>query len=127
MGTVETVRYVRKPLYVEAIQVTPENFADVARYCEGTIGDKRNDPNAKQTKSIDEVSEIDPSKHYIYVQVNNPQNHRQTKAMLGDWVLKAEQGYKIYTDRAFKDNFDLAKPGTIENIEEPAESQELPV
>jgi hypothetical protein len=126
MGTVETVRYVRKPLYVEAIQVTPENFADVARHCGGAIGDKENDPNGKQTLPVD-VAEIDPQKQYILVKVHNPQSQRQTKAMLGDWLLQTDRGFKIYSDRAFKDNFDKVKPGTIENIEEPAKPQELPV
>ena len=123
MGTVDTVRYVRKPLYVEAIQVTPENFADVARYCEGTIGDKENDPNGKQTESVDTVT-IDPQKQYILVKVHNPQSQRQTKAMLGDWILKTDRGLKIYTDRAFTDNFVKAAPRPSENG---ASAQELPV
>src|SRR5436190_12504897 len=116
MGTVEIVRYVRKPLYVDAIQVTPENFADVARQCEGSIGDKENDPNGKQTLPVDIIEEINPSKHYILVRVHNPQSQRQTKAMLGDWILKTERGYKIYTDRAFKDNFDLAPLGDPQEL-----------
>lgn len=110
MGDVTTTKYVRKPLYVEAVQVTEENFADVLRWANGDLGVI----NAGQGEAIVPVPEdgqIDTSKHYIRVRVNNPQSPRQTRASVGDWILYTDRGYKIYTDKAFKDNFDeAAKP-----------------
>jgi hypothetical protein len=91
-----TTKYVRKPLYVDAVQVTEENFADVARWCFGKI------------HNIDEseATAVEPSKQFIEVQVNNPKTIRQRRAFLGDWILYTEKGYKVYTTKAFTANFD---------------------
>ena len=97
-----TKRYVRKALYVEAVQVTAANFAEVARWCQGDIGDTR----SNEIKSLAEVEDIDPETQYIRIRVHNPQSVRQTKAFVGDWILYTDKGYKIYTERAFKDNFE---------------------
>jgi len=112
MGDVTTSKYVRKPLYVEAVQVTNENFADVLKWANGDLGVV----NAGQGQEIIPVPEgpIDTSKHYIRVRVNNPQSPRQTRASVGDWILYTDRGYKIYTDKAFNDNFDLAAESVTE-------------
>ena len=39
-----TTKYVRKPLYVDAVQVTEQNFADIARWCFGEIGNTDESP-----------------------------------------------------------------------------------
>lgn len=93
-----TTRYVRKPLYVDAVQVTEENFADIARWCFGDIC------NIDETP-VDETTEVQPNKQYIHVRVHNPKNQRQTKAFVGDWILYTERGYKVYTTKAFQTNF----------------------
>lgn len=98
-----TSRYVRKPLYVEAVQVTNDNFADVLRWCQGDIG--LIDGSEIATPQISDT-DIDPTKHYIRIRVHNPQSVRQTKAFVGDWILYTDRGYKIYTEKAFKDNFE---------------------
>lgn len=99
MGTVVATKYVRKPLYVDAVQVTEENFGDVALWCMGDI--TRNDGADNPTY------EDDPKAHHIRIRVHNPQSQRQTKAFVGDWILYTDRGYKIYTEKAFKDNFDV--------------------
>lgn len=120
MGNVSTTKYVRKPLYVDAVQVTNENFLDVVNWCQALVGAQGSEPGTEIRPA--EGAELDPSKHYIRIRVHNPQSQRQTKAFVGDWILYTEMGYKIYTDRAFKGNFDEASPGTIENVDEsPAE------
>jgi hypothetical protein len=95
-----TKKYVRKPLYVDAVQVTEQNFIDIARWCFGEIG------NIDETP-VDMSSEVEPTKQYIHVRVHNPKNPRQTKAFVGDWILYTERGYKVYTTKAFQANFDL--------------------
>jgi hypothetical protein len=102
--TVETAKFVRKPLYVEAVQVTAENFEEVIKWCQGDVGFQ----DGSDTKPLRDVETIDPSKQFIRIRVHNPQSQRQTKAFVGDWILYTERGYKIYTEKAFKENFDLA-------------------
>lgn len=104
MGTVEATKYVRKPLYVDAVQVTTDNFQDLVRWCQGDVGVIGAEPGT-EIKPADGV-ELDPTKHFIKIRVHNPQSARQTKAFVGDWILYTDRGYKIYSEKAFKDNFD---------------------
>lgn len=104
---VHTTKYVRKPLYVDAVQVTKENFEEVLSWCQGDIGFM----DGSDIMRPDEV-DINPDKQYIRIRVHNPQSPRQTKAFVGDWILYTEKGYKIYTEKAFTENFDRV-PETI--------------
>jgi hypothetical protein len=79
--------YVRKPFLVEAIRVTEENFDDVCVWCQGTA---RNDDGK-----------------YIKVRVLRALGENQTKARVGDWILYAGKGYKVYTHVAFHAAFEL--------------------
>lgn len=105
-----TTRYVRKPLYVDALQVTDENFVTVARWCFGEI------VNSDETPVTEEQA-VDPSKQYIHVRVHNPKNPRQTKAFVGDWILYTERGYKVYTTKAFLANFVKVEPDASQSQE----------
>lgn len=108
-----TRKYVRKPLYVDAVQVTEQNFADIARWCFGEVG------NIDETP-VDMTKPMDPSKQYIHVRVHNPKNTRQTRAFVGDWILYTERGYKVYTTKAFQANFDLVDEAQPEEAEQQA-------
>jgi len=57
-----TAKYVRKALYVDAVQVTEENFTDIARWCFGEISNIDDTPR-------DPTAQIEPTKQYIYVRV----------------------------------------------------------
>lgn len=83
---VETQKFQKQPLIVDAVRVTTENFREVAEWCQGEI-----------------ITEV--SGEYIHVRVHNPMNERQTKAFVGDWILYAGRGYKVYKDRSFKNTF----------------------
>lgn len=91
---IETVKYIRKPLYVDAVQITPQNFEAVASWCQGEVLEE----GADHGQSV--------GKKYIKVRVHNPKNVRQTKAFVGDWLLYTERGYKVYTNKAFHASFD---------------------
>jgi hypothetical protein len=93
-----TEKYVRNPLIVDAVQVTEQNFTEIARWCFGEIGNIDESP-------IDPSADINPAKQYIHVRVHNPKNARQTRAFVGDWLLYTERGYKVYTTKAFQANF----------------------
>lgn len=95
----ETQQYQRKPIIVDAVRVTEENFFDVSQWCQGAIVS-----SGKGTRSINELKQ-DKSK-FIKVRVINPQRVRQTKAYVGDWILYSEyNGYKVYTNGAFENAF----------------------
>ena len=91
--TLEIKKYNRKSFAVEAIQVTPENMAEVAKWCDGEI-------------KTDGEKEGNLSRDHIKVEVSNPLREKQTKAFLGDWVLKSgKKSFKVYTNNAFYKSF----------------------
>lgn len=89
-----TQKYVRKPFYIDAVQVTAQNIAEVAKWADGEV---RTDSNNAQ---------------YVKVRVHRPLNDRQTKAFVGDWVLYAGTGFKVYTPKAFANSFEQASVET---------------
>ena len=86
--TVTTEKFARKPFYVDTVQVTEENINDVAAWCEG------------------EVRTFADGNKYVKVHVHRPLNDRQTMASIGDWVLFAGSGFKVYTTKAFFASFE---------------------
>lgn len=85
----ETTTYNRKPLTVEAVQVTEDNLYDVAKWSGGDVH-----------------SALGSAKKYIEIAVLHPLHKKQTRASEGDWVLKSDQGFKIYADTAFQKGFE---------------------
>ena len=106
MTEIKTTKYVRKPLFVDVIQVTEENFDQVAAWCQGEIHD-------------------DTTGRYIFVRVHSPRNPRQNKAYVGDWILYTERGYKVYTTKAFFASFELAEPEQTESTDSPEQPSEV--
>jgi hypothetical protein len=95
----QTTRYTRKPLIVEAVQMTEENAHELREWCRGELYVARNGRTTLQVKVL------------------HPARPDQTKAQAGDWVLKSDQGFKIYADSAFQKGFD--------SLEEPAADNQL--
>ena len=96
--TLPTEFYSRKSFIVEAIQVTEENLQEVATWCEGEV-----QTTSRPQKGSDEKESVD----FVKVKVaNRARNDRQTRAYPGDWLLLSEVGFKVYTDRAFKNAFE---------------------
>lgn len=94
---VKTTRYVRKPFYVDAIQVTEENIFEVAEWCGGSV--RKTAPKSAPAGDTGEAL-------YVKVNVAKPLNDRQTKAFVGDWILSAGNTYKVYSQKAFAGTFD---------------------
>jgi len=89
--------FVRKPFFVQAVQITPANMQEVAEWCGGTIEHMA----AKPSKDL-------PAANYIAVPVAHPVTVRQTQGFAGDWVCKAgAKNFKVYTNKAFRGSFDL--------------------
>lgn len=102
--TLDIKTYVRNPLDVDGVEVTEENFSQVAEWCGGRIARIDGQP-------VDSVEDQFVAHHYIQVDVQNPKDVRQTQAKLGDWVLYTERGgFKVYTRKAFYGNFKPKNP-----------------
>jgi hypothetical protein len=98
---ITTKQYVKKPLFVEAVCVTRRNFTEVVAWCEGSVQTEH--PNHPQN----------PGKRYIKLEAHNPINTRQTKAYVGDWILKTERGMKVYSPKNFRESFEEVVEHTV--------------
>lgn len=87
----KTHKFARKPFYVDAVRVSEANIEDVTEWCGGEI--KTNDDGDK----------------FIKVKVHRPITERQTEAYIGDWVLWAGNGFKVYTPKAFDKSFEKVR------------------
>lgn len=96
-------KYIRKPLYVDAVRITEKNFEEMVLWSQGTV-----------------EHDEERNKKFIRVRVHQPRDSRQTKAFVGDWLLYTEMGYKIYTNRAFENSFDLVNAVKPESIKDNA-------
>lgn len=83
----EFQRFARRVFYIDAVQVTADNMEEIASWCKGHV-----------------VQNSDHGTH-IKVKVRRPLNSRQTRAEVGDWVLKAGRKFKVYTPDAFESSF----------------------
>lgn len=90
-------KYARKPFYVEAVRVTHSNMEEAAEWCGGEIR------TADTTKPGDRAVS---AARYIKVKAHLPLNENQTKAFIGDWILRGGGGYKVYNPNAFERHFD---------------------
>lgn len=89
----DTEKYARKPLIVDAVLVTEENMSEVAEWCGGEI---KTNPDSSSV----------PPESYILVEVERPLYDRQKQAFAGDWVLYLDRtGYKVYTPKGFENAF----------------------
>ena len=106
---ITTIRYIRKPLFVDAVKITPDNFVEVAGWCQGEI-------RALETDKVITTTKVDPSLCYIRVRVHNPKNPRQTQLRVGDWLLYTDRGYKVYTEKAFFNSFEEAQAEEAQTV-----------
>ena len=91
-------RYQRRPFFVEAVVVTPENMAEVSTWCDGTIV-------------------VEDATSYIKVPVKRPMHIRQTYAYPGHYVVKAGTGFKVYTPKRFEADFHSVNQVDLDEID----------
>lgn len=106
--------YIRRPLVVLAEEVTEENMADVAAWCRGEI----------RTAGPSEEEGRETEQKYIKVPVKRPLNQKQTQAYVGDWVLKAGSGFKVYTHKAFTSSFQKKVKDMLDTVERMIQREE---
>lgn len=106
---IETHTFARLPFHVKAVQVTNDNMAEVAAWCQGEI-----------KILVDEETNATKDR-WIKVKVRRPENERQTHAFVGDWVLFAGAGFKVYTNKAFEKSFEqVGQETTVFSTEQTA-------
>lgn len=117
-ATTKPARYQRKPFFVDAMNVTATNFLAIAQWSKGIVHNK--DGSAVEPGQ-------DPNEQYIKINVDRPQNPRETRAYIGDWVVRTERGFKIYRRSQFLKFFvpvvDEAQPALVSP---PAEEDHTP-
>jgi len=109
---IDLKKYTRVAFHVDAVQVTADNIGDVADWCGGDV----------RTTATEDEHGVKASP-YIKVRVKRPLTPRQTKAFIGDWVLYAGTGFKVYTDNAFQKCFEPI--GAIEWVKQVDESGDM--
>lgn len=109
----DVTQFTRKAFYVDAVQVTSSNIEKVAEWCGGEVREGR--PDRDLQNAMEGGKGLVPEK-YVHVRVYRPMNDRQTKAFVGDWVLYAGKGYKVYTNSAFQNSFTAVEEEEIDRI-----------
>jgi len=104
----EVKQYQRRSYEVDAVLVTEENLEAVAKWCGGDVR-----------------THVDKLK-YIKVRAFRPMNERQSKAFVGDYVLYAGTGYKVYTANAFNSSFVAGTDALINHWPDQLEFKEPP-
>lgn len=79
--------WTRRIFDVEVVKVTEQNLELAAGWCGG------------------QVLTHEDGRKYVQVPVWRPINKKQTMAFVGDRVLKASTGFKVYTEKAFLSSF----------------------
>ena len=96
--TIKTQTFVRKPFFIDAVQVTANNVDAVAKWCQGDVR-----TSAAKSAPAGQTGQ----ERYVKVRVHHALNDRQTQAFIGDWVMYAGTGFKVYTPKAFDGSFEL--------------------
>lgn len=80
--------HIRKNIVANATQVTPQNISKVADWCKGYIQTGGGNPfiRLKETRSTS--------------------GHDRSIAEIGDWVIRDKNGFKILTDRSFREKYE---------------------
>lgn len=85
----------RYPLYPEGAEVTEENKEEIAAWCGGTL-------------------KVTGNSFFIHVPVMRPLSKRQSRANLGDHILRLGGGFKVYTPQGMLKSF---RDSSVEEME----------
>lgn len=104
--SIKTSKYVRRPLYVDAVQITKANFLELAAWCMGEIRTNEGEVLIENPWP-ESTNGVNPADCHIRIRVHDPKNFRQTKGFVGDWILYSKMGYRVYNPKSFRASFDL--------------------
>lgn len=95
----ETKRFTRNPVEVEAVQVTPTNVAEVAEWCKGTL----TEANYRLMGGSHKLPAIQLTKQ-------GPGKDKTRVVMIGSWITKHKNVFKSWTREAFEAVYTEIKP-----------------
>lgn len=95
-------KFARRPFLVDAVRVSSTEMVEAANWCNGEILTENRGNRKVQ---------------YIYLDVPNAKSERQKKAYVGDYLLKAGKGFKVYTPKAFDDCFEEPSEELLKSME----------
>lgn len=101
----EINKFARRTFYVEGVLITEENMQEAAKWCHGAV-------NLEVKKDESEVK-------FIKVNVHRALDERQTRAYVGDMILFAGTGYKVYPLVAFEKTFEPVELGLFRDPKPP--------
>jgi len=103
--TIKIKKYTAKPVQVEAIQITKNNMAEVAKWCKGEILTEEVPAEKSATGEAFTERYIRPKMFRPKNQRPNTRDDEMTKGYVGKWIIKRGTNFKVYTDQAFANNY----------------------
>jgi hypothetical protein len=86
--------FTRRPFDVNAVQVTPQNAAEIAEWCGGKVGSSNYKLAGFETK-LDTV----------LVPGNGPNKGKEVEARIGSWVVEHQGNFRVYRKKQFTESF----------------------
>lgn len=91
----ELQKFVRRPFDVNAVQVTPQNAAEIAEWCGGKVG-----------QSDYKLAGFDGVKlDTVLVPGNGPNEGRDVQARIGSWVVELDGKFRVLRKKQFHEMF----------------------
>lgn len=86
--------FIRRPFDVNAVQVTPQNAAEVAEWCGGKVA-----------KSTYKLAGFDTQLDCVKVPGNGPNKGKMVEARIGSYVVEHEGNFRVFRKQQFHDTF----------------------
>lgn len=90
----KTETFIRRPFDVNAVQVTPQNAAEIAEWCGGTIG-----------KDTYKIAGFDTELNTVMVPGNGPNAGKMIKAKIGMYVVEHIGKFRVFRKDEFNEMF----------------------
>lgn len=104
---IQVKKYTAKPVVVEAVQVTSENMAEVAKWCKGQICTEAVPAEKSATGEAFTERYVKPKMYRPpTVRKNNREvDEERSKGYVGKWIIKRGTNFQVYTDQAFANSY----------------------
>src|SRR5688500_5754916 len=93
----KTEKFLRRPFEVNAVQVTPQNAAEIAEWCGGTVGEA----DYKLAGFVCKMGTV-------LVPGNGPNKGRNIEARIGSYVLELDGKFRVLRKQQFHEMFSPA-------------------
>jgi len=96
----ETQKFTRKPFSLEAVQVTPTNINEVAKWCGGTVAPA----DYKMMGGVHKMAQGS-----IMLPKQGPKSNKTHRVLIGHWITKHREQFRNWTLEAFQASFTPAE------------------